>query len=84
MRDPFASKDLEDIVALLDGCRELEARVVSAGPDVREAIAAGLKEILDVARYREAALGQLPRGGHAVAQEERVLALVRRMVDLPR
>ena len=82
--DPFASKDLEDIVALLDGCRELEACVVGGDTDVREAIAVGLTEILDVRRYREAALGQLPRGGDANAQEARVLSLAQRLANIPR
>jgi hypothetical protein len=31
-----------DAVALLGGCRELEASVAAAEPEVREAIAAGL------------------------------------------
>lgn len=83
-RDPYASKDLEDIVALLDGCRELEASVVGGDEDVREAIAVGLTEILEHERYRVAALGQLPRGGDADAQEARVLALARRLAGLTR
>jgi len=33
--DPYASKDLEDIAALLDGCRELERSVLAATGDVR-------------------------------------------------
>lgn len=79
IRDPYASKDLEDIVALLDGCRELEASVATADQEVREAIAVSLKEILEDARYRQAALCQLPRGGDADAQEARVLALIARL-----
>lgn len=82
--DPYASKDLEDIAALLDGCRELEACVAAAEPDVREAIAVGLTEILENTRYRQAVLGQLPRGGAPDAQEARVLALLRRLAGKPR
>lgn len=77
--DPYGSKDLEDLVALLDGCRELEQSIATAAPDVRQSIAAGLGAIWADAWHREAALGHLPRGGDPLAQEARVRALVGRL-----
>ena len=77
--DPYASKDLEDLIALLDGCRDLEGSIGLAPVEVRRAIAQGLGTIWTDRRYREAALAHLPRTGDVAAQEARVIALVGRL-----
>jgi len=74
--DPLLSSDLEDIAALLEGCRELEQRVTTASAELRSWIAVELGEVLRDAGAREALLGHLPRGGDQGARERRVLALV--------
>lgn len=77
--DPYASKDLEDIAALLDGCRDLEPSVTSSTLDVRTWIGTALSRIQADTTTREALMGQLPRGGDEAAQERRVLGLIRRL-----
>ena len=81
MADPYASKDLEDIASLLDGCGELEQGVSEAKRDVRHRISQSLQRIGSDASARAALLGQLPRGGDAEAQAKRVLALLERLTQ---
>lgn len=77
--DPYASKDLEDIAALLDGCRDLEQSVSEAECDVKDWISQALQRVGSDGAARAALLGQLPRGGDADAQTMRVLALLERL-----
>lgn len=79
--DPYASKDLEDIAALLDGCRELEQSVSNSASDVRHWIAGALDRIEANAPARAALFGQLPRGGDADAQSRRVQRLMERLMQ---
>lgn len=79
--DPLLSQDLEDVVSLLDGCRELEARVATAAPDLRAWLASVLHEILDDRVNREAVLAHVPRGGNEAEREERLLTLMGRLAD---
>lgn len=78
--DPMMSKDLEDVMALLDGCRDLERSVTTSRPHVREAVREGVGGIVADPRVLEVAIGQLPRGGDAEAQRRRVLGLMARLV----
>lgn len=78
-KDPLVSKDLEDVMSLLDGCSELEARVEAAPVELRNWIAAGFAEVLGNASYREAALAQIPRGGDFVGRERKILAILTRL-----
>jgi hypothetical protein len=77
-KDPLGSKDLEDVVSLLDGCTELETRVGAAPVDLREWLANAFDEILGTPTYLEAAIGQLPRGGDMAARERKVIARMAR------
>lgn len=77
--DPWLSPDLEDVVALLDGCHELESRLHTASDDLLRSVASSFRAILDDATTLEAVTGHLPRGGDFVAREERVLALMARL-----
>jgi len=80
--DPYSSKDLEDVAALLDGCRELEESVAEAAVDVRAWVKLAMARIHTDPATREVLLGQLPRGGDPEAQSRRVLALVGRLAGL--
>ena len=77
--DPYTSKDLEDIAALLDGCRELEHNISEATADVRAWIASALARVSSGTSSREALVGQLPRAGDPDTQERRVLSLLSRL-----
>lgn len=80
--DPIMSKDLEDIMALLDGCRELERSVSESGSHVQDAVREGIGGILADGRVVEVALGQLPRGGDPEAQRRRVRRLMERLAGV--
>jgi len=77
--DPLMSKDLEDIMALLDGCRELERSVSSSDAHVQDAVRESIGGILVDRGVLEVALGQLPRGGDPHAQRRRVRRLMERL-----
>ena len=81
-RDPYASKDLEDIVALLDGCRELESSLRDAAEELRAWVVAQLRDLLRDGLCMEAVIGQLPRGGDVAAREKALLERMGRMAGV--
>lgn len=72
--DPYTSKDLEDIAALLDGCRELVDVVQDAVHEVRADISFRLQTITNDRHLHEALLAHLPRAGDRSSQEARVMS----------
>lgn len=70
--DPFASSDLEDIVAVLDGAPTLREAYHAAEPELREALALLFGQIVADWRAEEAMLGQLPTGGDFLHRERRL------------
>ncbi len=80
--DPLVSQDLEDVVALLDGCRELESCIVHADEDLRVWIGAMLMTIQNTREQREAAIAHLPIGGDQGERERRFLMLMDRLTQL--
>lgn len=81
-KDPLASADLEDLVALLDGCQTLDSAFDRAESDVQRFIAAWCGSLILDDALRAAAEGQLPRGGDINARRQRFRARVRRLADL--
>jgi hypothetical protein len=79
--DPLASVDFEDVVAILDGCRDVETQVAAADTDVREFLAAWCSGVLADATLLEAGEGHLPRGGDDADRRRR---LRRRLTALAR
>jgi hypothetical protein len=71
------SEDLEDVVALVDGCVGLEAKLKMCEPVLRGWIAAAIQEVLTVPMYREVALAHLPLGGPKADRERRLLEIGR-------
>lgn len=53
-RDPFASKDFEDIVRLIDGREELPSEVQNADTELREYLSGALRNIYEDPRFVEA------------------------------
>jgi hypothetical protein len=78
-RDPYVSQDLEDVAALLDGCRELEARVASAEANLRRAIGEALSDIEQ--NHLETLLGHVPRSRDRRTQEARIQSLLLRLAS---
>jgi hypothetical protein len=58
--DYMASRDLEDIVAVLDGRSEIVQEVGAAAPELREYLALRIGQLLDEPLFREAVSGHLP------------------------
>ena len=80
-RDPLASADFEDLVALLDGCQALESAVNTAESDVQQFIAAWCRSLVSDDALLTAADGQLPRGGDITARRQRLHALLLRLAN---
>jgi hypothetical protein len=45
-RDPLASHDLEDVIAVIDGRREIVADLAAASPDLRAYVADRLSQLM--------------------------------------
>lgn len=78
-RDPMASTDLEDIVALLDGCRHLVAEVEGAELNVRALIGAWVRDLTSNPALLEIAEAHLPEGGADASRRSRFLERLRRL-----
>ncbi len=70
--DPLTSPDLEDIVALLDGCRELLPGIASADSQLSSFVAAWARATLATPDLVAIAEAQLPRGGDDVGRRTRL------------
>lgn len=79
--DPLASEDLEDIVALLDGCDALPGAVESAERELRDWLVERLDELASNPATRSAMLAQLPRGGDQAGREYGLLTLLDRLTS---
>lgn len=75
-QDPTSSRDLEDIVALADGCVELVEAVRGADTGLRAYVASTVSAIRDNPNTLDVAVAQLPRGGDSQRQEQRFLRIV--------
>lgn len=71
--EPFDSQDLEDIVALIDGCSELVASFREQDQELREWISHHLKSIQSHVWFEALCVGNLPRGGNEQMREQRFL-----------
>jgi hypothetical protein len=65
--DFVASRDFADIIALVDGRRELIAEVAASGHDVRNYLAQEVEALLNASRFPDGLFGAL--GGDATSQE---------------
>jgi predicted nucleotidyltransferase len=82
-REDFqASKDLEDVIALLDGYTEAEAKITAAPADVRQYLQVELARLLADERFLLSLEGHLSAGSPIAEGERRrdkFLALMRRI-----
>ena len=77
--EPFDSQDLEDIVALMDGCSELVASFQEQDQDIREWIGSHLEDIQSQSWFETLCIGNLPRGGDERTREQQFLARWKRL-----
>lgn len=71
--DLFGSRDLEDVVAVIDGRIELRDEVVRAPDEVRLHIATSFGQLLALPRFRDAVQGHLPGDETSAARVRIVL-----------
>jgi hypothetical protein len=79
--EPFDSQDLEDIVALMDGCSELVTSFQEQDQELREWIRSHLEDIQSQSWFETLCIGNLPRGGDERTREQRFLARWKRLTD---
>lgn len=58
--DYFASHDLEDVITVIDGREELAAETRAAPAEIREALAAELRSLVEEPDFNDALAGLLP------------------------
>lgn len=66
--DLFGSRDLEDVIAVIDGRMELPDEVASAPAEVRRHLVTSLGELLALPRFRDAVQGHLPGDATSAAR----------------
>lgn len=77
--DYLASKDMEDIVALLDGCPDAEQRIVAAPEDVRLYLAGEFSRMLADGLFLLSLEGHLRPGVEGAERIDRCLEIMRRI-----
>ena len=76
---PYESKDLEDLVALLDGAAGLESDVAAENHEVRTYVAEWATRFVNDARVRDLIEGHLPRGPLFEERTGRVLQRLKQL-----
>lgn len=79
--DFHASPDIEDIVALLDGCPDLKERIQLAPEDVRSYLIEKLQAFLKQPRFTENLPGHVLDRANAQVRANRVRALLENLVS---
>lgn len=74
--DFSASQDLEDIVALLDGCLDIKDRILGAPKDVRRYLNEQFRKLLANNGFAESIPGHVLDRANAEIRAARVLALL--------
>ena len=80
---PYESKDLEDLVVMLDGAPGLESEIEGENDEVRAYIAQWAILFLRDPRAKDLLEGHLPRGPLFEERIERVLRTLQRLAALP-
>lgn len=70
--DPLASQDLEDVIAILDGCDYVAKSLAAAPLDLKEFVGRFCARVRDDRSLLDAAMAHLPRGEGDQARRERL------------
>jgi hypothetical protein len=81
-RDILGSKDLEDIVALIDGRDSLLTEIKSAPSEVKQFIAQHIRRLLSHDDIEEIVLGHLSSESQRSGRDARVLAILRELAAI--
>lgn len=63
--DPIGSRDIEDVIAVVDGRPDLHREIIAADPEVQTFIRGTLFPLISTVGFRNAVLGYLPRSATA-------------------
>jgi hypothetical protein len=77
--DFHASRDLEDLIAVVDGRAELVGEIRAAASDVRSYLAKGIKELISIREFNDTLPGHLPPDP---ASQERVGTIISRLEEI--
>ena len=75
--DFAGSKDLEDVIALVDGRPELDEEIRDAGGEIQSYLGKAFQDLLDNPRFHEALPGHFPGDAAGQARLPRAVALLR-------
>jgi hypothetical protein len=79
-KNDFAgSRDLEDLIAVVDGRGELVGEIRAAASDVRSYLAKEIKKLISIRAFNDALPGHLPPDA---ASQERVGSIISRLEEL--
>lgn len=81
-KDYQASHDLEDLLAVIDGCERIVDQIAQEPQDLREYLAHEFSELLDQRAFREALPGHLPGGSGEQARLPLILARLKSISEL--
>jgi hypothetical protein len=77
--DFHASRDLEDLIAVVDGRAELGGEIRGAAGDVRSYLAKEIKMLLSIREFNDALPGHLPPDA---ASQDRVGTIISRLEEI--
>ena len=77
--DFHASRDLEDLIAVVDGRSELLGEIQAASGDVRSYLAKEIKKLLSIREFTDALPGHVPPDA---ASQERVSTIISRLEEI--
>ena len=77
--DFHASRDLEDLIAVVDGRSELLGEIQAASGDVRSYLAKEIKNLLSIREFTDALPGHIPPDA---ASQERVGTIISRLKEI--
>ena len=77
--DFHASRDLEDLIAVVDGRAELVGEIQTAAGDVRSYLAKEIKKLISIREFNDALPGHLPPDP---ATQDRVSTIISRLEEI--
>jgi hypothetical protein len=77
--DFHASRDLEDLIAVVDGRAELVGEIQTAAGDVRSYLAKEIKKLISIREFNDALPGHLPPDP---ASQDRVSTIISRLEEI--
>ena len=81
--DYLLSHDIEDLIAVFDGRREIVDEVKDSAPGLSSEMARRLKEMLDDRRFVDAVFGHMPTDAVSQQRVDIIINKIRQIAELP-